>query len=150
MKSNIWALLVLLIIAGVLLSGVNLAYDESSEPNAVDAESVTLAHDEPVAVANADIAHGFDANITVINTTNGTELADSEYEWNDSAGTITALNSSDDNETVAIDYTYHAPNETARGIASVLAFVNPTIAYGLVLFIGLGVVLKFASSAGGT
>ena len=150
MKGNIWTVIVVLIFAALLLPSANLAFSESLETNDVEAEILNLEEGTPVPVDAAEYAVSFSEEHEVRDAGTGSTLDEgTDYEWDSDNGTVTALTQDYDQEDVEVDYTYEAPTETTRNIEGLLAWVNPLVAYGLLLFVTLGAAFGLAGSIGG-
>lgn len=145
-ETSVWTLAVVFLFIVTVLPGLNFAANDNTTVLTVENESLTVNYSDPSAVDPAEEALGFEPNATVFNAS-GAELANgTDYEWRPSNGTVAWFNTTatTDGESASITYEYTTRTSRTRQlnvIMGIIAEVWPL----LILFAGLGVVLRYGS-----
>lgn len=127
--------LVLLVLVGVVVGVLPAALADGAVPQAVGNEPITVDYSQPVSVDEDGVT--YNETVTVRNSA-GTELADTDYDWNATTGEVDWINTTAtaDGEQAHIDYTVNQITSTSQQLAQFIDIWTVPLALLAMLVLG--------------
>ena len=141
MSNDFFGVVALLVILGIGAVAFVPAYTAGGEPVSVVNESVTVDYSTAQSVDESGLQ--YEDSVTVHNASGDVLDAGTDYEWNETTGDVTFLNSSatTDGESAAISYQYRQTSAEHDAVAWTTNALGTVLTWGLII-LGAGYVFR--------
>lgn len=147
-STSVWEIAVIAVFLVLLLPGLNAAYSDATVTETIDNESLTVDYSVPADLEASDVvSYG---NATVFNSTGAELAAGTDYDYDQSNGTVQFLNTANttSGNTATVTYDYETRQDAAAGVATLLAPMGSILGW-LLMAAALGAVLLYGLRLGG-